>query len=107
MNKGLFGFGTICLIAVGGVDYANQSRHTGQGLGQMTPASYFATITGRMGVGARTAVETPEPAAMPVPTAAADTPQPSIAKKPDLPAVRSMTEGCQTKAGTKFCSSGN
>ncbi len=108
MNKGLLGFGAVCLIAVGGVDYANQSRHAGHGLGQMTPAGYFATITGRLGVGAGGTDETtPQASAMPVSTDAADAPQPSVAKKSDLPGVRSMTEGCQTKAGTKFCSSGN
>lgn len=107
MNKGLFGFGAICLIAVGGLDYANQSKHAGQGLGQMTPAAYFATITGRVGVNSPAATEIDPAAPPPSPVAETSTPEaaPAVEKQP-LPAVRSMTQGCQTRAGTKFCSSG-
>lgn len=48
MTKTFFAFLVICLIAVAGVDYANQTRHAGQSLGQMSASAYLDTITGRI-----------------------------------------------------------
>ncbi len=48
MTKLFFAFLVICLIAVAGVDYANQTRQAKLGLGEMSAGTYFSTITGRI-----------------------------------------------------------